>query len=167
MYQACIAVVDASRARLFVFERTREAEGLREQMTERGDLVNPTRRLRPTELFSDDPGMARSGSLQYGFDDHREEHLEEIDAQFAAAVIAEIESLIEATRMPRLIICAGPKMLGALRAAGQRLRRNNLQIDELQRDLVRLGVAEIRDRLATHELLPPRPRFDPAVADQQ
>jgi protein required for attachment to host cells len=164
MYQACIAIVDASRARLFVFERSREAEGLREQMSERHDLVNPARRLRPSELFSDDSGVARSGPLQYGFDDHRDDHVEQIDAQFAATVIAELESLLDATRAPRLIVCASPKMLGALRTAGAGLRRRDLQIDELPRDLVQLGAVEIRERLAAHDLLPPRPRFDPAEA---
>lgn len=166
MYQACIALVDASRARLFVFERTREAEGLREQMSERRDLVNPARRLRPAELFSDAPGAARSGPLQYGFDDHREDHIEELDAQFAATVIAELESLLDATRVPRLIVCASPKMLGALRTAGAGLRRRDLQIDELPRDLVRLGAAEIRERLAAHDLLPPRPHFAPVAAER-
>ncbi|HWU91391.1 MAG TPA: host attachment protein [Kofleriaceae bacterium] len=158
MYRACIALVDASRARLFAFERSHEIEGLREWMSEHLDLVNPARRRRPSELFSETrPGSSRVGGLQYTFDDHREDHLDELDAEFAGTVIDELGRLLDATGARRLILCASPKMLGALRAAGVELYRRGLAIDELPRDLVKLGAAEIRDRLAAHELLPPRP----------
>jgi Protein required for attachment to host cells len=84
MNRTLIAVVDASRARLFTCERIAPAEGLKEQIIERSDLVNPARRLHPSELFSDPhPGSNRTGGLQYGTDDHRDAHLDEIDAEFA------------------------------------------------------------------------------------
>lgn len=167
MYQACIAIVDAARARLFVFERTREADGLHEQMEERRDLVNPARRLRTGELFSDDAGSARSGGLQYGFDDHRDDHVEELDARFVATVVAELDVLLDTTRAPRLILCAGPRTLGALRAAAAtRLRHRDVAIEELPRDLARLDATELRARLADHGLLPPRVRFDPIAAER-
>src|SRR5512143_3490170 len=91
MYRACIAVVDASRARLFTYERSTEVEGLKEELIEERDLVNPARRQRPSELFSESrPGSSRTGGLQYAFDDHREAHVEALDAEFSRLVIDEL-----------------------------------------------------------------------------
>lgn len=159
MKRACIAIVDASRARLFTYERTSGESGVHEQFVEQRDLVDPARRKRPSEQFSDTrPGSSRTGDLQYGFDDHRDAHVARMDATFARHVVSEIEDLLRSTSTQRLILCASPRMLGELREAGDGLRRSNLVVDELPRDLVKLTVPKLRDRLASYELLPPLPR---------
>lgn len=160
MYRVCIAVVDATRARLFSFEREAVAGGMRDQLSEISDLVNLARRRRPSELFSDTrPGTHRTGRLQYAFDDHRDAHIDELDAEFARSVIAELDRLLQATRAHRLILCASPNMLGDLRDAADTLRRDHLIIDEHPRDLVKLTTPKIRDQLAAYGLLPaPLPR---------
>ncbi len=157
MYKACIAVVDASRARLFMFERSSEVEGVKEQLTEQRDLVDPARRLRPKDLFSETrPGLGRTGTQQYGLDDHRQAHVQELDAEFARRIVDELETLLRASHAPRLIVCASPNMLGELRKV-QRALPADLTIDELERDLVKLTPAELRDHLVGYGLLPPRP----------
>jgi hypothetical protein len=84
MYRTCIAVVDATRARLFTLERTSDAEGLHEELSERRDLVNIARHRRASELFSDTrPGTVRTGGLQYAVDDHRDAHVDKLDADFS------------------------------------------------------------------------------------
>jgi protein required for attachment to host cells len=161
LHHACIAIVDATRARLFTFEREATVTGLRDELTEVTDLVNPARRLRPSELFSETrPGTNRTGRLRYAFDDHRDAHLDQLDAEFARNVIAEIGRLLQTPRTDRLVLCASPSMLGELRDAADTLRRDRLVIDELPRDLVKLTPPQIRDHLADYGLLsrrPPRP----------
>lgn len=157
MYKACIAVVDASRARLFMFERSSEVEGVKEQLTEQRDLVDPARRLRQKDLFSETrPGLGRTGTQQYGLDDHRQAHVQELDAEFARRIVDELETLLRASHAHRLIVCASPNMLGELRKV-QRALPADLTIDELERDLVKLTPAELRDHLVGYGLLPPRP----------
>jgi protein required for attachment to host cells len=157
MYRACIAVVDASRARLFTLERNADGGALREELVEQRDLVNPARRLRPAELYSDTrPGMGRTGGVSYAFDDRRGAHIDELDAEFARTVVDELAALIRSARAQRLILCASPRMLGALRDVGRELRRDMLVIDEVPRDLVKLAPAELRDQLASYGLLPQR-----------
>jgi protein required for attachment to host cells len=160
MYRTCIALVDASRARLFMFDRASESDGLHEQLSEQRDLVNPARRLRTSELFSDSrPGVGRSGDLQYGLDDHRADHVDHMAAEFARAALVELEELIRGTGAKRLIVCASPSMLGALRAAGLDQWEDRIVIDTLSRDYVKLTPPELRVRLAEHALLPaPEPR---------
>jgi protein required for attachment to host cells len=158
MYRACIAVVDASRARLFTYERATDAEGLSERLTEERDLVNPARRLRPVDLFSDSrPGTGRTGDLQYRLDDHRDAHIEQLDAEFSRAIVDQLVELLRSNHAQRLILCASPNMLGELRGVGVDLRRGDLAIDEVARDLVKLTPVQLRDRLTDYGLLPARP----------
>ena len=156
MYNTCIAVVDASRARLFTFERSVEPEGLQEELTELRDLVNPARRLRASQLFSDSrPGSSRTGGLQYAFDDHRDAHIDELDAEFSRKIVGEIADMMRAEHAKRLIVCASPSMLGELRDACDALGRDII-VDELPRDLVKLSASRLRDQLASYGLLPAR-----------
>jgi protein required for attachment to host cells len=156
MYRACIAIVDATRARVFSFDQDSDPGGTREKLIEVLDLVHPERRRRPSDLFSDTrPGSGRTGPRQFAFDDHREAHLEQLDAEFARDIVKAIASIMTRLRLSRLIVCAGPRMLGELRAAG--LARPGLLVEELARELAKLTAAELRDQLAAYGLLPPRP----------
>jgi protein required for attachment to host cells len=158
MRRTCIAIIDATRARLFTFDRVDEVGGIRETFSERTDLMNPVRRKTPAQLFSDSrPGTNRTGGLQYGFDDHRDAHMDELDIEFARAIVTAIEQTIRDTRATRVIVCASPRMLGMLRAAD--LGHMGLTIDELARDYVKLTLPQIHEQLVAHGLLPaPPPR---------
>ena len=157
--QVCIAVADASRARLFTLNRSADGEGVHEELSEQRDLVNPARRRTPAQLFSDTrPGSNRTGGLQYTFDDHRDAHVDALDTEFARAVVAELTALLRTTQAQRLIVCASPRMLGEIRKVGDALRQYAIPIDEVPRDLVRFTPAELRDQLVCYGLLPARPR---------
>jgi len=162
MYRVLIAIVDAAVARLFSFERTSDGEGLHDQLTELGDLVNPARRLRPSELFSDSGrGASHTGEHGYTLDDRREDHMARLDGDFAQSVATELARL--ATDVDRLVLCASPHMLGHLRDVTVELHRPGLIIDELPRDLVKLTPPQLRDQLASYGFLPPplpRPTLD-------
>ncbi|MGE5184735.1 MAG: host attachment protein [Acidobacteriota bacterium] len=156
MYRACIAIADATRARVFAFERTADVSGVHEELIEQADLVNPARRRRPSELFSDSrPGSSRTGTRGFAFDDHRDAHVDKLDDEFAAATVTEIRRILREAKAHRLIVCASPRMLGALRVA--ELRHDGVAIDELPRDLVKLTISQLRDALASYGLLPPPP----------
>jgi protein required for attachment to host cells len=158
MYRACIAVVDASRARLFILDRTTDSGELHEELSERRDLINPARRRRPSELFSESrPPLGRTGGLQYGTDDHRDDHIAELDAEFSRTIVGELAALLRSAGAQRLILCASPRMLGELREAGRALHHDAPVIDEIPSDLVKLTPSQLRDQLASYGLLPPPP----------
>jgi len=52
MYRACIALVDATRARLFTFDRDSDAGETREELLEHEDLVDPARHQRLEPAFA-------------------------------------------------------------------------------------------------------------------
>lgn len=157
MQRTLLVVVDASRARIFTLDRTAAPEGLQEELVERRDFINPARRQRPSELFSDSPAAGYTGTgRRYGFDDHRAEHLEQLDRVFAREVTAEAERLCREQGIRRLIVCASPNMLGELRQAMRDLPKDYL-VDELARDLVKLTPPKLRAQLGEHGLLPAAP----------
>jgi len=157
MYRICIALVDATRARLFTFERAMEAAELREELVERTDLVNPQRRRRPSELFSETrPGASHTGHLQYAFDDHGDDHVSQLDEKFARMAMAALRELIDERPTQRVVIGASPRMLGRLRAAAPGLLPDDIAIDEFPRNLVKLTPGDVRAELASRGLLPSR-----------
>jgi len=148
-------VVDASRARLFTYQRSQAAEGLSEQLTEQHSFVNPARRQRPSELFSDSGSSGgRNGPIQFGVDDHRDAHVDHLDSEFSRMVADELDQLIRASSTQRVIVCASPHMLGALRDARKRLAAVDIPTDEVPRDLVKLTPTVLRSQLASYGLLP-------------
>src|SRR5512140_361197 len=95
MQRTCIAIVDATRARLFTFDRTADASGVHEELSEHTDLVNPSRRLTPAQLFSDTrTNSTRAGNRHYGSDDHVDAHLDQLDAEFARSITGAIERTV-------------------------------------------------------------------------
>jgi protein required for attachment to host cells len=155
MYRVCIALVDATRARLLTFERVTEGADVRDELVERTDLVNPQRRKRTSEVFSDTrPGSSRTGNLQYALDDHRDHHISHIDDRFARMTMAALRELLDERPTQRAVICASPRMLGRLRAAAPGLVPAEVALDEVPRDLVKLSPGAVRAELASRELLP-------------
>jgi protein required for attachment to host cells len=144
MHRTVIVITDAARARLFTYERKPVADGLRDDLVEVSDLVNPALGTRPAENGCDD----------------RHAYIE-LDPELTRNIVAEVERLLKKVRHARLIVCASPYVLGDLRDAADTLRRDGLIIDEYPCDLVELTTPQIRDQLADFGLLParaPRPR---------
>lgn len=131
MQRTIIAVVDATRARVFALERTDEVGGMRESFSERTDLVNPARH-------------------------HRDARVDELDAEFARAAAGAIEQALRDTGARRVIVCASPRMLGFLRSTD--LRHDGVVTDEIARDYVKMTPPQIHDQLVARGLVPTSPR---------
>lgn len=162
MQRICIAIVDAARARLYTFHELAGPTGTpTQELREEVDLVDPDRRMRPGELFSDTrPGSDRTPSGRgYAVSDGREAHMEEMDRRFAGEIIARLAELVRDRACRRLILVASPRMLGELRQAGGRLLGGEIAVDEVSRDFTHLSSAQIHDHLAGEGLLPPRERL--------
>lgn len=109
--RACIAVVDANRARIYAYQPTVElARG--DQLCEPIELVNPARAT----------GADR----------------DQAEARFARAIVAELDRLVREHGYAHVIVVATPAMLGAVQRADGVLHRPDVVLDELPRDLVKL-----------------------------
>lgn len=129
----------------------------REELIERTDLVNPQRRIRPSEQFSDTrSGSGRAGRSQFSFDGHRDQHIAQLDDRFARTALAMLRELIDERPTQRVVIGASPRMLGRLRASAPGILPHDMAIDEIPRNLVEDGPAELRAALEAHGALPAR-----------
>lgn len=162
MQRTIIAVADATRGRLFLFERGDEVGQMRESLTELTDLVNLQRRQTPAELFSDTrTNTSRMGGRFFGVDDHRDAHLDKIDEDFASSIATSIAQAVRDKGARRIILCASPRLLGMLRT--KQLGGDGIVLDELARDYVKMTPPQIHEQLVDHGLLapsPPRPGLE-------
>ena len=162
MKRICLVVADATRARIFTYERLAEPGGPREEFREEADLVDPERRRQPHELYTDDAGQGRNGPHSYAFDDHRQDHRDRLDKEFAHEIAAAVEKIVKAQGFRELVVLANARMLGALRQRFGAFERMS-SISYLDRDFTALSPHALRERLAELELLPPR-AFQQAVS---
>jgi protein required for attachment to host cells len=162
MKRACIATIDAARAKLYTYQE--DAQPGRE-LVEARDLTNPGRRLKDSEVFSESrPALKPSGlvgpdiSGGPGNDDHRDDHIAMMDQKFAKEIVQELDKLARTGGYGHLILIAPPKMLGALRKANGALKRSGVVVDELPNDLSNLTTAQLHEHLASQGMIPSRQR---------
>ncbi|HLL20708.1 MAG TPA: host attachment protein [Kofleriaceae bacterium] len=154
MKRALIAIVDAAHARLFTYQQVDENEPTLRELRE---LVSPGRQGH--DLFSDTkPGNRWQEGGRGSTDDHRNDHIAELDARFAKQIIAEMCRAVADENFHHVILVASPKMLGELRRADAPLRRGDIVIDEVPQDLAWLTPPQVHDHLAQMKLIDPRPR---------
>jgi len=160
--RACIAVVDAAHARLYTYAHL---GGEPPAFSEVLDLVNPGRQAHG--MFADKQsraiGVGRTGKNRHqagghgAVDDHRLDHVAELEARFAKAVVGELDRIMREQAFQHVILVANPKMLGTLRAECDPLRRPEIVIDEVLQDFAWLTSPQIHDRLAEMKLIAARP----------
>lgn len=162
MKRTCIALADATRARIFTFEELDAQPGVRTQeLEERFTLVHPARRRRPSELFTESrPSSDRAPSGRgFAHSDHRDDAIREMDRQFAGEIAARVDEVARSHGCSDVILAASPRMLGLLRTVRRPLGEAGMSVRELDRDLVRLTPAEVQDFLARLGYLPERERI--------
>ena len=100
MSECCVVVADGSRARLFTLEPTKSKRMQSgPKLVEQKDLVLPEKDTRGRDLWTDlksGRGRAWGGGPSHGYDDHREQHVDEFERRFAQKVADEAKRLAEA-----------------------------------------------------------------------
>jgi protein required for attachment to host cells len=157
MQRACIAIVDAAHARIYTFD-TQDSGGDQPRLRERRDLVSPGRAAHG--MFTDQPSAHFRGAR----DDHRTDHLAELDDRFAKIIVDEIERVIDEVDLEHVILVASPKMLGTLRRQQSSMWRAPNVVDEIPQNLAWMTTAQLHDHLAAMSLLQPRERVMPERA---
>jgi len=161
MKKYCVVVADSARARIYSLQIRETPDGSgRPYLHSERDMVNPGRRARDAEVFTNSrPGTRRGapGGPGHGVDDHRNEHSAELERRFANDIVDEIKRVASSGSCTNLVLAAAPRMLGALRSPACKLQRA-FDVAELDRDLTKLTPTDVHDHLAAKELIPPRSR---------
>jgi protein required for attachment to host cells len=160
MNRDCVVVADGSRARFFTL-RAAEHPELESSPTliEVNDLIQPEKEQHHEERWAESrPSRSRGrhGGPAHGFDDHREQHLEEQDRRFARNVAEEAARLARDHQPRNLILVAHKRMLGMLRTCLDPLMKTGVEVRELAKDLSKLDPLELHEHLAREQLIPRR-----------
>lgn len=154
MQRACIAIVDAAHARIYTFDSDAPPPAL----VEVRDLVSPGRQAHG--MFTDSQVRAHRNAHSTK-DDHRTDHLAELDARFAKIIVVEIDRVLREHDLERVIVVASPKMLGTLRDQDGELRHPPVVVEEIPQNLSWMTTSQLHDHLAAMSLLQPRTRVMP------
>ncbi|MBE7449996.1 MAG: host attachment protein [Kofleriaceae bacterium] len=160
MPRICLVVADAARARILTCEPGDAAADLSPRLVDHVDLVNPERRLRPSQVHSETrPGTLHGpGGRASGSDDHRDQHREDVDQRFAGEIYRQLGDVLTAYPATKAVIVASPHMLGLLRRWIGGLAARRVEVQEVARDLTLETVPQLHDHLADLGLVPARTR---------
>ena len=161
MSDYCVVSMDGARARFFTLEPARQpAVESGPHLVEAGeDLVNPEAELRGGELWSDtDTGRNTSAGMAHGYDDHRDQHVEEYRRRFAHRVAEQAVRFAQQNQAKSLVMVAEKQMLGLLRSELQLPAKAGFEVREVAKDLSRLSPEDLQGHLASEGLVPPRQR---------
>lgn len=159
MNQYVVAVIDGTRARFFTLEPAESPEYQSgPNLIERDCLTNTTKETQGKDLWANTKtGCNRgSGSQAHGYEDHRENHLNEFERSFAKEIVSKIINLSDDYHAQQVLLVAEPKVLGLVREVITPQLPKTLKLQELAKDLCKLKVLELHEYLAHKELLPRR-----------
>ena len=83
----------------------------------------------------------------------------EHDRRFASDVVDKVLEVTRDLGAHKIVLAASPNMLGLLRSRTAKWSESGHDVAELARDLTQLSAAQLHDRLAHEELIPPRSRY--------
>lgn len=161
MNACCVVTVDGTRARFFSLEKSpRPAVEAGPLLVEQEEaLINTEHEMSGRELWSDTKsGRNAANGMAHGYDDHRTQHVDEIQRRFAKRVAEQAVRFAERTGAKNLILAAEKQMLGFLRGALQVPPKAGFEVRELAKDLSRLSPQEVQGHLAAEGLVPARQR---------
>jgi Protein required for attachment to host cells len=154
-----IVTADGGRARYITAEVVDDPdiEG-NPRLLEHDNVVNPTGVLPARERFRDRPSRKPSGAGPHGAgpvtDDHRARHELEDERRFAREVVDTLARFATDHGLTQLVLAAGPRSLGVLRANLDSVRARNVDLVELSLDLSTKSLPQIREVLVRRGLLP-------------
>jgi protein required for attachment to host cells len=157
MKRACIAIIDAVRARIYTYDAGERTDDADQALREEVDLINPGRRGH--DLFSTSKSGPKHPAPGSGTtDDHRDGHFAELEHRFACQVVDDVKRIAGERGLDQVLLVATPKMLGVLRSVDAPLRAPGQTLQYVERDLAQLTSPQIHDHLAQLQLIDPRRR---------
>jgi protein required for attachment to host cells len=131
-----VVVADRSRARIFSIEKPRGA------LTEIEDLVHPEARAHDRDLTSDRPGRSSDNHVLGTAHAARDQQAHE----FAREIASRLESGRNGAQFERLVLVAGPDVLGFLRKS-MSSQVAKLVVREVEKNLTQQRADDIRSLL--------------------
>jgi len=162
MTEYLIVVVNRVKARFFTLENiTSPQNASSPKIVESQALLNPEAMIQPKELFTDAKpgrGSAPKGGSVHGYQDKRENHLEELRRRFSVKISARIRSLVKANRFSTVIVAPSAKMRRFLYPHLDLLALKGPIIHKVPKNMINFSPTKIHNQLAEYGLAPKQAR---------
>lgn len=156
-----IVVVNRALARFFTLEPVEFPElesGPRMSPCE--EMVNPE--LTDSQaLYTDSKtgcGAAPQGGAIHGYEDNRDQHLDEMRRRFAARVIERTQKMAKGKRVRTIILAASARMRQFLYSGLETVARDEFRIVKVSKNMINFTSGKIHSYLAEEGYVPPQRR---------
>ena len=157
MSRFLIVVVNRALARFFTLEPVEFPElESSPRITPCFELENPDL-IDGQEIFSDSKtgrGAAPQGGGVHGYDDKRDQHLDEFRRRFAIKVLAHIQTLAKEKHTRSIILVSSARMRRFLYPELDKLTRWGYQIHKLSKNMINFSPQKIHEYLSEAKLVP-------------
>lgn len=157
MSDSLIVVVNRGLARFFTLESVEFPElesGPR--LTECGELANPEI-ADAQDLFTDSKtgrGASPQGGAVHGYDDNRDQHLDEVRRRFAVSVIDRMRMLAKTKRVRKIILASSARMRRFLYSDLDSLARQDYRVLKVPKNMINCSPQKIHELLSEDGLIP-------------
>ena len=161
MSQYLIVLVNRSMARFFTLEPVKFPElESSPRLTACGELEN--KEIRDCrEIFADSKtgrGAAPQGESVHGYDDKRDQHINELRRRFATGVLNQIQKIASIKRSRIIILAASARMRRYLYPVLDTISRQGYRIHKLSKNIINFSPQKIHEYLAENGLIPEQKR---------
>lgn len=152
-----IVVVNRAWARFFTLEPVEFPElesGPR--LTECGELSNPEI-AHAQELFTDSKtgrGASPQGGAVHGYEDNRDQHLDEVRRRFAVSVVERVRKQAKSKGARTIILASSARMRRFLYPDLEALTRQDYRVLKLSKNMINFSPQKIHAYLAEEGLVP-------------
>ena len=161
MSQHLIVLINRSMARFFTLEPVEFPElESSPRLTACADLENQEFKD-CQEIFADSKtgrGAAPLGGSVHGYEDKRDQHLNELRRRFAVEVLKQTQKLASIKGSRIIILAASARMRRFLNPALDTLSRQGYRIHKLSKNMINFSPQKIHEYLAKNGLIPEQKR---------
>lgn len=152
----CVVVANGCRARIFTLDPAEQPEfesGPR--LTERNEIVDDDLHGPDQKLWTGKAGANRGGSARsHGYDDHRQQHLQELEKRFLTSVSEETATVARRVHATDVVVVGSQRHVGELSELLSTQLGSAVKITAMAKDLAKLTPRAIHDHLAREGVLP-------------
>jgi hypothetical protein len=156
-----IVLVNRSMARFFTLEQVEFPElETSPRLTARTELKNEEIR-EGQEIFADSKtgrGASPQGGSVHGYEDKRDQHLNELRRRFAVGVLNQFQKLASTERSRIIILAASARMRRFLYPELDTLSQQGYRIHKLSKNIINFSPQKIHEYLAENGLIPEQKR---------
>jgi hypothetical protein len=158
-----IVAVNRQQARFFTLEPVDFPElesGPR--IVELEALINPEAMVDSRQMYTDSKtgrGTAPQGGPVHGYDDKRDQHLDELRRRFAGSVNAQIRRLAKSLKVRTLVVVYSARMRQFMNPDLDHLSKQGYAIHKVAKNMIKFTPQRIQDQLAGMGLVPEKKRL--------